>query len=80
MQFTHSILDYFKKDSPDFINYKGRSLDGPQQVEALAQAQSIGMYDQCVLGDSDDNSLYIVYLSIFLTQCFNVSGIFLASI
>jgi hypothetical protein len=47
MPFTHSILDYFKKDSPSFINYKGQSLDGPQQVEALAQAQSIGTYDQC---------------------------------
>jgi sodium/potassium-transporting ATPase subunit alpha len=42
MPFTHTILGYFKKDSPDFINYKGQSLTGPQQVEALAQAQSIG--------------------------------------
>ncbi|KAH9039417.1 aminophospholipid-transporting P-type ATPase [Lactarius hengduanensis] len=32
---------YFKKHSPDFINYKGQSLNGDQQVEALAQAQSI---------------------------------------
>lgn len=46
MPFTHSILGYFKKDSPNFINYKGQSLDGPQQVEAFAQAQSIGTYDQ----------------------------------
>jgi hypothetical protein len=45
MPFTDSILDYFKKGSPNFINYKGQSLDGPQQVEALAQAQSIGTYD-----------------------------------
>jgi len=33
--------NYFKKDSQDFINYKGESLTGPQQVEAFAQAQSI---------------------------------------
>ncbi|KAH9057078.1 aminophospholipid-transporting P-type ATPase [Lactarius deliciosus] len=33
---------YFKKHSPDFINYKGQPLNGDQQVEALAQAQSIG--------------------------------------
>jgi sodium/potassium-transporting ATPase subunit alpha len=32
---------YFKKSSPDFINYKGQSISGDQQVEALAQAQSI---------------------------------------
>jgi hypothetical protein len=37
---------YFKNSSPDFINYKGQSLSGPQQVEALAQAQSIGMCDR----------------------------------
>jgi sodium/potassium-transporting ATPase subunit alpha len=42
MPLTHPILGYFKKDSPDFINYKGQSLAGPQQVEAFAQAQSIG--------------------------------------
>lgn len=38
---------YFKKSSPDFINYKGQSLSGPLQVEALAQAQSIGMCGWC---------------------------------
>jgi hypothetical protein len=47
MPSTHLVLDYFKKGSPNFINYKGQSLNGPQQVEALAQAQSIGTYDQC---------------------------------
>ncbi len=46
MPFTYSILGYFKRGSPDFINYKGQSLTGPQQVEAFAQAQSIGTYDQ----------------------------------
>jgi hypothetical protein len=46
MPFTHPTLGYFKKGSPDFINYKGQSLNGPQQVEAFAQAQSIGTYDQ----------------------------------
>ncbi|KAH9171439.1 aminophospholipid-transporting P-type ATPase [Lactarius sanguifluus] len=35
------FVGYFKKDSPDFINYKGQSLNGDQQVEAFAQAQSI---------------------------------------
>jgi hypothetical protein len=44
MPFTHSVLGYFKKSSPDFINYKGQSINGPQQVEAFAQAQSIGKY------------------------------------
>ena len=39
---TNSILDYFKNDSPVFINYKGQPLTGPQQVEAFRQAQSIG--------------------------------------
>jgi len=32
---------YFTHHSPDFINYKGQSLNGSQQVEAFAQAQSI---------------------------------------
>jgi sodium/potassium-transporting ATPase subunit alpha len=41
-----SILDYFTNSSPNFINYKGQSINGPQQVEALAQAQSIGACDQ----------------------------------
>ncbi|KAI0303351.1 aminophospholipid-transporting P-type ATPase [Multifurca ochricompacta] len=49
--------NYFKKHSPNFVNYKGQSLSGPQQVEAFAQAQSI------------------VYLSIFLCQCFNVFAV-----
>jgi sodium/potassium-transporting ATPase subunit alpha len=40
--FTHTILGYFTRHSSDFINYKGQALTGPQQVEALAQAQSIG--------------------------------------
>lgn len=29
------------KNSPDFVNYKGRAINGPDQVDALAQAQSI---------------------------------------
>ena len=40
--FTHTTLGYFTRHSSDFINYKGQALTGPQQVEALAQAQSIG--------------------------------------
>ncbi|KZV90337.1 aminophospholipid-transporting P-type ATPase [Exidia glandulosa HHB12029] len=34
-------LVYFMKNSPDFVNYKGRAINGPDQVDALAQAQSI---------------------------------------
>ncbi|KAG6836592.1 hypothetical protein H0H93_006335 [Arthromyces matolae] len=32
---------YYTKTSPDFVNSRGQTLTGPQQVEALAQAQSI---------------------------------------
>ncbi|VDC02481.1 unnamed protein product [Peniophora sp. CBMAI 1063] len=32
---------YFKSDSPDFVNYRGDSLSGSQQVQALGQAQGI---------------------------------------
>ncbi|EJD46213.1 P-type cation-transporting ATPase [Auricularia subglabra TFB-10046 SS5] len=32
---------YFSKGSPDFINHSGKSINGPDQVDALAQAQSI---------------------------------------
>jgi hypothetical protein len=42
MPFTKSATGYFTHHSPDFINYKGQSLSPDQQVEALAQAQSIG--------------------------------------
>jgi sodium/potassium-transporting ATPase subunit alpha len=42
ISFTNSILDYFKNDSQVFINHKGQSITGPQQVEAFRQAQSIG--------------------------------------
>ncbi|KAI9508826.1 aminophospholipid-transporting P-type ATPase [Russula earlei] len=38
---TPSLLEYFKSHSPNFINYKGQSINGAEQVEALAQAQSI---------------------------------------
>lgn len=48
---------YFLKSSPDFVNSRGRVLNAPQQVDALAQAQSI------------------VYLSIFIVQCFNVFAV-----
>lgn len=55
MSFAHSALGYFKNDSPNFINYKGQSLSGPQQVEAFAQAQSIGTHDQRSWEISIDN-------------------------
>ena len=45
---------YFTKSSPDFVNSRGQIISAFDQVDALAQAQSI------------------VYLSIFITQCFNV--------
>ena len=66
------FLGYFKNSSPDFINYKGQSLNGHQQSEALAQAQSIGMCDwrDC----TSPTNIFAVYLSIFFTQCFNVSS------
>jgi len=32
---------YFSSSSQDFINYKGQSISGPDQVTALAKAQSI---------------------------------------
>jgi sodium/potassium-transporting ATPase subunit alpha len=43
LRFADSTLGYFTHHSPDFVNYKGQSLDASQQVEAFAQAQSIGM-------------------------------------
>ncbi|KAF8579449.1 aminophospholipid-transporting P-type ATPase [Ramaria rubella] len=49
--------EFFSSGSPPFINYKGQSIDARQQLEALAQAQSI------------------VYLSVFIMQCFNVFAV-----
>ncbi|KAF8968280.1 aminophospholipid-transporting P-type ATPase [Flammula alnicola] len=48
---------YFLKGSQDFINSRGQVIGAQQQVDALAQAQSI------------------VYLSVFITQCFNVFAV-----
>ncbi|TCD67985.1 hypothetical protein EIP91_011654 [Steccherinum ochraceum] len=48
---------YFTKTSDPFINYKGETITGVQQVDALGKAQSI------------------VYLSIFIIQCFNVFAV-----
>ncbi|KAI0628777.1 aminophospholipid-transporting P-type ATPase [Trametes polyzona] len=50
-------VTYFEKSSPDFINHRGQSISASQQVDALAQAQSI------------------VYLSVFIIQCFNVFAV-----
>ncbi|KAL1947224.1 hypothetical protein VTO73DRAFT_14185 [Trametes versicolor] len=50
-------ISYFTKSSPDFVNSRGRVLSASEQVDALAQAQSI------------------VYLSIFIIQCFNVFAV-----
>ncbi|KAL5514054.1 hypothetical protein ACEPAG_2815 [Sanghuangporus baumii] len=48
---------FFTDSSPDFTNHAGRTITASEQVEALAQAQSI------------------VYLSIFIMQCFNVFAV-----
>lgn len=48
---------YFQKGAPDFINSRGQVINADQQIDALAQAQSI------------------VYLSIFIHQCFNVFAV-----
>lgn len=45
---------FFADSSPDFVNGRGWILNGTQQVDAYAQAQSI------------------YFLSILITQCFNV--------
>ncbi|KAJ2913576.1 hypothetical protein MD484_g6844, partial [Candolleomyces efflorescens] len=57
LQRAQMLGVYFKKDSPDFVNYAGRILNGPHQADAFGQAQSI------------------VYLSIFILQCFNVFAV-----
>lgn len=38
----HILSEYFQKDSPDFVNSRGEVISASKQVEALAQAQSIG--------------------------------------
>ncbi|KAI0312116.1 aminophospholipid-transporting P-type ATPase [Amylostereum chailletii] len=48
---------YFTKSSSDFVNYRGETLTGHQQVDAFGRAQSI------------------VYLAIFIMQCFNVFAV-----
>jgi sodium/potassium-transporting ATPase subunit alpha len=53
---AHGVT-YFTNSAPDFINSRGQIIPASQQVDALAQAQSI------------------VYLSIFITQCFNVFAV-----
>ncbi|KAI0692233.1 aminophospholipid-transporting P-type ATPase [Cytidiella melzeri] len=52
-----SLIPYFTKTSPDFINGRGQVIGASQQVDALAKAQSI------------------VYLSVFIIQCFNVFAV-----
>ncbi|KAJ7915024.1 aminophospholipid-transporting P-type ATPase [Mycena leptocephala] len=48
---------YFTSGAPDFINGRGQTITGSEQVDALGKAQSI------------------VYLSIFIIQCFNVFAV-----
>ncbi|KDQ10530.1 hypothetical protein BOTBODRAFT_58067 [Botryobasidium botryosum FD-172 SS1] len=49
--------NYFTNGSPNYTNVHGQVITGPQQYEALGQAQSI------------------VYLSIFIAQCFNMFAV-----
>ncbi|CAG8704036.1 1876_t:CDS:2, partial [Acaulospora colombiana] len=44
---------YFLKDSPDFINSRGQSLNAATQIDGLAQAQSIGYSNllQAIIGN-----------------------------
>jgi hypothetical protein len=43
---------YFTKGAPPFVNDRGETLDATAQVDALAQAQSIGkrLVSQCIIG------------------------------
>lgn len=70
---TDLCLEYFESSSPDFINGRGQLITAANQVDALAQAQSIGIYTSLF---HEKNSLiyHIVYLSIFITQSFNVGA------
>lgn len=64
---------YFVKGSPDFINYRGEAISAANQITALAEAQSIGGW--CTSTNQfprADDSVLLVYLSIFIIQCFNV--------
>ena len=40
--YPNRQLAYFEKSSPDFINSRGETISASKQVDALAQAQSIG--------------------------------------
>lgn len=67
------LEDYFKKDSPDFVNGRGEVIDAHQQVDALGQAQSIGTHRPIPNRSPAILTLFlVVYLSIFIIQCFNV--------
>lgn len=57
LRITQKAGIYYTSSSPTFVNSRGRSITGPQQVDALAQAQSI------------------YFISIFITQCFNVFAV-----
>jgi len=57
LRITQQAGIYFLKSSPDFINKRGQVITASQQIDALAQAQSI------------------VYLSVFIIQCFNLFAV-----
>ena len=63
---------FFTKHAPDFVNYRGQIISASKQVDALGQAQGIG--ENCEPHPHKNNAYdtRIVYLSIFITQCFNV--------
>ncbi|KAJ6583163.1 aminophospholipid-transporting P-type ATPase [Mycena vulgaris] len=56
-QKTPAHPAYFTSGAPDFINGRGQTITGSEQVDALGKAQSI------------------VYLSVFIIQCFNVFAV-----
>ncbi|KAI9433924.1 aminophospholipid-transporting P-type ATPase [Lactarius indigo] len=71
---------YFKKHSPDFINYKGQSLSGDQQVEAFAQAQSIVylsiFFTQCFNVFAVKARFHLPFGKAIVSNKYNFLGIF----
>ncbi|KAF9464625.1 aminophospholipid-transporting P-type ATPase [Collybia nuda] len=57
LRATQNAGIYYLSSSPDFQNSRGQTITASQQIDALAQAQSI------------------FYLSVFITQCFNVFAV-----
>lgn len=71
--FNSTLLVYFTKSSPDFVNSRGQKISASDQIDAFGQAQSIG-WSLLLLHLKSSLNYYvtIVYLSVFIVQCFNV--------